>query len=232
LDAQIEGVERTGSGYMSTVDDIHISPSPVTPNKMVLGDYQFLDFNADGKITTLDKHPIKGLTYPPITYSFSPGFSYKGFDFNVMFQGNQGKWVTYYGSYAIEFRRNTLRVNEANLNYWRPDNQNVLQPTLHYSGSSSAMLNWGGGESDQYSNRIKDIYWRESNYLRLKEIYAGYTINFGSKFAGISNVLVYATARNVLTFTKLLQGDPERKNFSNGYYPLFATYSFGLRFSL
>jgi TonB-linked SusC/RagA family outer membrane protein len=231
LGAQVNGVELTGDGYYTSVDDIHMNVGPVTPNRIVLGDYKFLDYNADGQITTLDKHPIKGNTYPPITYSLSSGFTYKGFDFNFMFQGNYGKYVEYFGSYDIEFRRDVLRVNISQLDYWTPNNPNAGHPTLHSSGSSSPMLNWGGGESDHYSIDILNHYWRVSNYLRLKEIYLGYNIKTGAQFAGISNILVYATANNVLTFTSLIEGDPERKSFADGYYPNFATYNLGLRFS-
>ena len=231
LGAQVNGVELTGTGYYTSVDDIHNNVAPVTPDKVVLGDYKFLDYNADGAITTLDKHPIEGNTYPPITYSVSSGFTYRGFDFNFMFQGNYGKWVEYYGSYDIEFRRNVYRVNLSQLDYWTPSNQDAGHPTLHYSASSSPMLNWGGGESDHYSIDILNHYWRVSNYLRLKQIYLGYNIKTPARFAGISNILVYATANNVLTFTSLIEGDPERKSFSDGYYPNFATYNLGLKFS-
>lgn len=232
LGSMLEGVEVTGTGYFTTVDDIHNSAAPVTPDKLQLGDYKYLDYNSDGAITTLDKHALEGNTYPPITYSLSSGFSYKGFDFNFMFQGNSGKYVEFYGSYDIEFRRNTWRVNTAQLDYWTPDNQDAAHPTLHASASSSPQRNWGGGESDNYGIKIKDQNWRKSDYLRLKEVYAGYTINTSNlmRFAGISNVLVYVTANNLFTITSLIEGDPERKSFSNGYYPMVSTYSAGLKF--
>lgn len=233
LGTMVDGVELTGTGYFTSVDDIQNNPAPVTPDKLVLGDYKYLDYTADGLITTLDKHPLKGNNYPPITYSLSSGLSYKGFDFNFMFQGNAGKYVDFYGSYDIEFRRNTWRVNTAQLNYWRPDNQiSNDHPTLHASSSSSPQRNWGGGESDQYSIRIKDHNWRVSDYLRLKEIFAGYTFNTAglNRVAGISNLMIYVSADNVFTITSLIEGDPERKSFSNGYYPIFSSYNLGLKF--
>jgi hypothetical protein len=232
LGSMLEGVELTGSGYFTNVDDIHMNPAPVTPDKLQLGDYKYLDYKADGLITTLDKHPIYGNMYPPITYSFSGGFSYKGFDLSFMFQGNKGKYVEFYGSYDIEFRRNTWRVNEAQLNYWRPDNQNSNEhPTLHASGSSSPQRNWGGGESDRYGIRIEGHNWRVSDYLRLKEIYAGYTFKSPKlKKVGMTNLLIFLSANNVFTLTPLIEGDPERKDFANGYYPIFSSYNIGLKF--
>lgn len=232
LGSMLEGVELTGSGYFTSVNDIHNAPAPVTPDKLQLGDYRYLDYNSDGLISALDKHALEGNMYPPITYSLSSGISYKGFDFSFMFQGNSGKYVEFFGSYDIEFRRNTYRVNTAQLDYWTPDNPDASHPTLHASASSSPQRNWGGGESDQYGIRIKGQNWRNSDYLRLKEVYAGYTINTSNlkRFAGISNVLVYVTANNVFTITDLIEGDPERKSFANGYYPIFSTYSLGVKF--
>jgi len=64
-------------------------------SSLFVGDYKYLDYNSDGTINVLDKYPGKGLTYPPIVYSFSGGFTWKGFDFNFMFAGNQGKYVQY-----------------------------------------------------------------------------------------------------------------------------------------
>lgn len=226
LGVMLEGVEVTGGGYFTSVNDIHNASAPVTPDKLQLGDYRYLDYNSDGLISTLDKHALAGNNYPPITYSVSSGISYKGFDFNFMFQGNSGKYIEFYGSADIEFRRNAWRVNTAQLDYWSPDNQDATHPTLHASGSSSPQRSWGGGESDQYGIRIKDQNWRNSDYLRLKEVYAGYTVKH---IAGLSNVLLYVTANNVFTITDLIEGDPERKSFGNGYYPLFSTYSFGLK---
>ncbi len=72
---EINGVELTNSGYVTTIDDIHNNVSPIDYTKLYVGDYLYLDYNSDGTINTLDKHAIPGLTYPPITYAFSAGFT-------------------------------------------------------------------------------------------------------------------------------------------------------------
>lgn len=74
---EMNQVQLTGSGYFTSVDDIHNNPAPIDVTKLYVGDYKFLDYTADGMITSLDKYPGKGLTYPPITYSFASGFTYK-----------------------------------------------------------------------------------------------------------------------------------------------------------
>lgn len=230
---EYNGVELTGSGYYTTVDDIHTNPSPIALEKLIVGDYKFLDYMVDGTIDKLDKYPIKGLTYPPFTYSFSGGFTWKKFDFNFLFQGNIGKYVQYNQTYEVEFIKGDWRVHSSQLDYWTPTNPNAGHSALHYSGSSSAdILFWGGGEADRgYQTMIENRFFRNADYLRLKELYAGYTFNPGflKRTIGVSSLLLYATGNNLVTFTKLIEGDPERKDFQQGFYPQMASVRLGIK---
>jgi len=181
----------------------------------------------------LDKHAIPGLTYPPITYSFSGGFTWKNFDFNFLFSGNQGKYVQYNQAFEVEFIKGDLRVHKSALDYWTPTNRDATHATMHYSGSSSQdNLVWGGGEADRgYQAIIKDRYFRNASYLRLKDVYIGYTIRSAAlnRSLGIGNLVVYATGNNLLTFTPLIEGDPEATNFYQGYYPQMTTFRGGIK---
>ncbi len=235
LGAQLQGVLVTGNGYYNTVDEVHNNPSPIDPTKLYVGDYKFLDYDADGKITSLDKYPIEGSTFPPIVYSFSSGFTWKKLEFNLMFQGNVGKYVDFNQPYEVEFIKGDWRVHASQLNYWTPDNPNAPHSTLHYSGSSSAdILFWGGGEADRgYEIRVKDRFWRNADYLRLKEVYVGYTFTprLLNKVVGVSQMLVYVTGTNLWTLTDLIEGDPERKDFQQGFYPQMTSAKVGLKFN-
>jgi TonB-linked SusC/RagA family outer membrane protein len=231
---EINGVELTGGGYYSSVDDIHNNPSPIDITQLRVGDYKFLDFDADGVITPAgDKYPIKGLTYPPITYSFSSGFTYKNFDFSFMFTGNQGKYVQYNQLYEVEFIKGDWRVHHSQLDYWTPTNQDANHSTLHYAGSSSSpILFWGGGEADRgYQIMIEDRFFRNASYLRLKDVYISYTFNPGSlkNVMGISNFALYLAGSNLFTVTPLIEGDPESTNFQQGFYPQITTGRIGLK---
>jgi TonB-linked SusC/RagA family outer membrane protein len=230
---EYNGVELTGSGYYETIDDIHTNPSPIALDKLIVGDYKFLDYMVDGAIDKLDKYPINGLTYPPFTYSFSGGFTYKRFDFNFLFQGNMGKYVQYNQTYEVEFIKGDWRVHSSQLDYWTPTNPDAGHSALHYSGSSSAdILFWGGGEADRgYQTMIEDRFFRNADYLRLKELYVGYTFNpaFLQRSLGISSLLLYGTGNNLWTFTNLIEGDPERKDFQQGFYPQMASVRLGVK---
>jgi TonB-linked SusC/RagA family outer membrane protein len=233
---EINGVQLTGSGYYTSIDDIHNNVSPIALTSLYVGDYKFLDFNADGTVNAYDKYPIKGLTYPPITYSMSAGFTWKGFDFNFLFSGNKGKYVQYNQAWEVEFIKGDWRVHGSQLDYWTPTNPNANHSTLHYSGSSSAdILVWGGGEADRgYQTIIENRFFRKADYIRLKDLYLGYTfkasqIKMLNRLAGISSLNLYATGSNLFTITPLLEGDPENTNFYQGYYPQMAVVRLGIK---
>ena len=212
LGAQLNGIVLSGSGYFTSVDDIHITPTPLTVEKQVLGDNKYVDYNIDGLVTLLDKYPIKGSDYPPITFSLASGISYKGFDFNFMFAGNIGKYINYNQNFEVEFLKGNWSVHSSQLDYWRPDNQDVNHPTLRYTSTTVIeTLGWAGGYNDPgYLGFIKDRFWRNADYLRLKEIYAGYTFKAASlnRLLGISDLNIYLTGDNLWTYTKLIEGDP------------------------
>lgn len=235
LGAKVNGTKLTGGGYYTTVDDIHRNPSPIAVEQLFIGEFKFLDYNGDGSITTLDKFPIAGSAYPPVTFSLSSGLSFKGFDFSFLFSGNVGKYVDYNMSYEYEFNYSSWRVQRTQLDYWRPDNQDVNHSTLHYTGDSPAILSWAGGNASNlgFDIAIPGQYWRNADYVRLKEVYAGYTFNsnFLKKMIGVSNMSVYLTGNNLFTLTNLIEGDPERKDFYLGFYPQMKTYKFGAKFT-
>ena len=227
LSAMLGGASLTGTGYYTTVDDIQNNVSPVGVTGVTTGDFKYLDYNADGVLTTSDAHPIPGIAYPPITYSLSGGFSYKNFDFHLLFTGNLGKYASLGDSYRQEYYLGDWRVQVGQLDYWRPDNQDAEYCTLHYNGANSTNILkiYSYGTVDKKG-------WINANYMRLKEVYLGYKFNSGflDRIAGISKILVYATGYNLLTFTKLKEGDPESTSFVSGFYPQMSSIQVGVKF--
>ena len=191
-------------------------------------------YNVDGKIDQQDKHPIEGSYYPPVTYSLTSGLSYSNFDFHVMFQGNEGKYVFYNYTFEWEFSKGDYRVHSSQLDYWTPVNQTATHATLHDGYTSLMNVGWAGGSNDQgYTLGIPGRTWRDASYLRFKEIYLGYTLSsrFLQNVAGISNVQAYITGNNLFTWTPLIEGDPERKDFQYGFYPQMRRIKVGISFS-
>ncbi|MEO9005205.1 MAG: SusC/RagA family TonB-linked outer membrane protein [Ginsengibacter sp.] len=244
IDAMLTGVLLTNSGYFTSVDDLHTKSAPLALNLLSLGDYQFLDYNGDGQITALDRYPTKGHDYPPIIFSLSAGFSYKAFDFRFMVQGNVGKYVNFNQNFENEFLLGDYSVKKSQLNYWTPDNPGATHSTLHYfdGGGGIPQLSWGGGAAlEGYAAGIENRFWRNADFIRLKDVFAAYTFKPQAlkKIVGISNLQVYATVNNLITITNLIEGDPERvieqtgdaKKYTYGYYPLMITAKLGVKVS-
>jgi TonB-linked SusC/RagA family outer membrane protein len=234
IGSQNDGVTLSGNGYFSSVDDIHNNASPITLTDLNIGDYKYDDYNADGIIDQYDKHPIKGNLYPPITYSLSSGFIYKGWDFHFMFQGNKGKYVDYNQTFECEFVKGNWSVHNSQLDYWTPTNQDANHATLHYSTGNVSNIAWGGGEAIAgYLTKIEGRFWRNADYIRLKEVYLGYSFSTPSlkERIGVSGISLYATGNNLFTITDLIEGDPERKDFQQGYYPQLSSVILGMKLS-
>jgi hypothetical protein len=73
--------------------------------------------------------------------------------------------------------------------------------------------------------------WRRADFLRLKEVSVSYAWN-GPKVKqalGVNGIKIYATGNNLLTFTDLLEGDPESKYLVWGEYPQMMTIKLGLQ---
>ena len=149
LGAQLNGVEVADGGYFTSVDDIHNYVSPIPLTNLNVGDYKFIDYSADGIINSNDQFPVAGNLYAPVTYSFGGGLSYKNFDFNLLFQGNAGKWVEFNQTYELEFCKGTMRVHQSQVDYWTPVNRGANHSTLHYYGTGdNPLFPWGGGGAE------------------------------------------------------------------------------------
>lgn len=242
IDGMLTGVHLTNSGYFTSVDDLHTKSAPISLTQLSLGDYQFLDYNADGQITALDRYPIRGTDYPPLIFGFSSGFSYSGFEFRILLQGNIGKYVNFNQNLENEFLLGSYSVHKSQLNYWRPDNPNATHSTLHYfdGGGGIPQLAWGGGAAlEGYSAGIEDRFWRNADFIRLRDVYAAYTFRpeFLKRSLRISGLNIYASVNNLITLTRLIEGDPERRieitgaanKYTFGYYPIMITGRLGLK---
>jgi hypothetical protein len=150
-----------------------------------------------------------------------------------MVQGNAGKYVEFNMQYETEFLQGNWRVHQSQLDYWTPVNPDANHATINWSGNGAdPMLAWGGTIQLQgYATFIENRYWRKADYLRLKEVYMGYT--FKSKYLeqmiGVNDIQFYATGNNLLTLTPLIEGDPERKDFYAGFYPQMSSVKIGMK---
>lgn len=147
-------------------------------------------------------------------YTINLGAQWKGFDFNVMFQG-VGKRKVYVEPDQLAPLKNTYDMPwTIHTDYWTEDNPNASLPRL-YSGNN-------------FNYKASDRWVQDGSYLRLKNITLGYTIPISKKY--IERLRVYISGDDVWEHTNMLKVfDPEVGNKpSANYYPFFRTWTFGV----
>ena len=235
LGSQTSGAYLIDGEYLTSVDDIHSNFLPTPMNNVVVGDYKFLDYTSDGIIDKDDLTRMKGSLYPPVSYAFKGGIRWKGLDVNILFQGFAGKYVNFDQMYEWEYYKGNYRIHSSSVDYWSPAHTDGTHATVHYTTSSFANMAWSGynesATTGGYNAKLLGHSWRNADFLRLKEVNVSYVWNTPDikNLVGVEAVKLYLTANNLLTFTGLLEGDPEQKYLVWGEYPQMRTVKLGLQ---
>lgn len=214
----------SGLGQFTSYDQIANHGSYIGHNTLP-GDYIYEDWNGDGQINDLDKHPIGYNGSPLVNFSLSLGAQYKGFDLNMLLQGATMFYVKY-----VEQLREPM---------WGNSNSNALEYFLDrwhledmYANPYDHDAVWIPGKYP-YTGTLPDensVYnFHNASYLRLKSIELGYTLpTWITMKAGINSARIFVNGYNLLTF-KGVELDPEHPNDQYGNaYPLNRTFSIGL----
>lgn len=219
-------------GYVAErlfVDERDVYNSPTQFGDYMGGDIKYRDINGDDRITELDMVPIGYPTTPEIIYGFGLSTGYKGFDFSFFFQGlgRESFWINPTstspfldtdGSSSVHSKNALLKVYADN--HWSEDNRNVqaLWPRL-----TSTLLD----------NNTQTSTWfmRDGSFLRLKSVEMGYQLpkKITNK-AHISNLRIYMSGTNLLTFSKFKLWDPEMAGDGLGY-PIQKVVNCGIQLS-
>jgi len=189
------------------------------------GDIIFKDVNDDGVIDGKDQVRNKKTTIPTFTGGFSLDLQYKNFSLSAFFQGAAGavrEYTAFSGGPGVgNFMYNLVKDR------WTPEHPNSENPRAWERGGAYWMTD--GEPNNTY-------FVRSSNYLRMKVLELGY--NLPNKYVqkiGLQSFRVYASALNILTFTKMTDFDPESPDIAPGsiwvnseVYPLNKTTNIGL----
>ncbi|MDR6563476.1 MULTISPECIES: TonB-dependent receptor [unclassified Arcicella] len=162
--------------------------------------------NSDGSVdrsTTNDvnqaQYTVIGNPNPKWIGGITNEFSYKGVDFSFTFQGVYGNDV-YNGAGKFMSANGEFYDNQTidQLNRWKKPGDITNVPQARYLPDVAN----GTAESSRYL--------QDASYTRLKTVTIGYT--FPKEIVNklkLSKLRVYATANNLLTFTKYTGWDPE-----------------------
>lgn len=200
--------------------------SKVTPNPQP-GDIRYKDISGpdgvpDGKIDPNYDRVYLGSRIPKFTFGLNLGVEYKGLDLSVLLQGVAGVTGMLDGFAGWAFR------GDGNIQKWQAEGRFDPANSTRYP----AYPRLEDLSNSTTPNIVTSDFWtQDASYIRLKNIQLGYT--FPKKMlqaAKISNLRVYVQAENPLCWNKYKPGwDPEI-NTSGNYYPILATYTFGVNF--
>ena len=209
------------SGYLKNWDQVYgISQLSSDDGNKLPGDYNIVDYNGDGNVSSYDSAPYGYSSTPQNTYNATIGFEWKGFSAYVQFYGvnNVTRQVVF-----TDF----------------PNKQDVVyNEGSYYSSSNSnadvSMPRWITTLSD-YSSGTR--YYYDGSYIRLKNAEIAYTFT-GSwlKKVGFKNLKIYLNGDNLWEWTKM--PDDRESNFaatgwaSQGAYPTVKRFNLGVKFTL
>ena len=198
------------------------------------GDYRYEDWNGDGVINGDDRHPIATTigagdnagnlrNRPLMNFGFTIDGDYKGFDFNMLFQGSAMAYVSYGDQLMnpLSWDGNALDIL---FDRWHPIDPKAdpYNPTTQWESGYYAYGKTRPSTDSKFAIQ-------NGAYLRLKSAEIGYTIPKAliSK-AGIQRLRLFVNGYNLLTMTKVRGLDPEKPSEHGGaIYPLNKTFNFG-----
>jgi TonB-linked SusC/RagA family outer membrane protein len=211
-------------GYVAErlfVDEEEVRNSPEQFGDYMAGDIKYKDINGDGSITELDQVPIGYPTSPEIVYGFGLSGGWKQFDLSFFFQGlaRESFWIDASSTSPFIDSQSALLKAYAD-DHWSEINRNLYALWPRLSG-------------EEVENNLKTSTWfmRDGSFLRLKSVEFGYT--FSKKLiskAKVSNLRIYFTGTNLLTFSKFDLWDPEMGGDGLGY-PIQKVYNLGVQLS-
>ena len=205
--------------YLNTQDELYGSPKhDSSDGQKLVGDYQIVDFNADGKISNEDTAPYGFTEIPENTYNATIGYEWKGFSCFVQFYGvsnvTRDVNLTSFGS-----KLNTVYDQGS---WWSEagNSADVVTPRLNTTPT--------------YYYGTQMMY--DGSYVRLKNVEIAYTWSKKDwiRHLGISSLKLFVSGNNLWMYTNMPDDRESNGSYSGGggAYPTVKRINFGLKFSL
>lgn len=222
-------------GYIAEglfIDEQEIINAPYQGGNIMPGDIRYRDINGDRKIDLYDAVPIGFPETPRVIYGFNAFVNYKGFEFNISFQGMGERSFFLNPKQISPFDGNNAVLRAIADDHWTPTNvsNKPFWPRL-----STDNITVHNKQEDYGSNSTvasKSTYFMNSGrFLRCKSIEVGYNLprKLSSK-AKLRNVKVYLRTNNPFVIAPFDIWDIELG--SSGFnYPIQRTYSAGINVS-
>jgi TonB-linked SusC/RagA family outer membrane protein len=176
------------------------------------GDLKYKDQNGDGFIDDNDRQMI-GHAQPRLLYALNATLHYKNFEFYIMGAGRAFYDIALSNSYYWN------GWGDNNYSNFVRDNIGGAYPRLTYYKVNNNFL-------------ASDFWLTKGDYFKIQNIEVSYTIPAKMlQFIGSRGIKIYVRGANLMTFSKLKDVDPESINSGVSVYPLFKTFTGGVKFN-
>ncbi len=181
------------NGLFQTGDDIANLPA-INPATTKPGDRRYVDINGDGKITQADDRTIIGNAQPKFQGGITNTLSFLNFDLSFFFQGTYGNKLFNQNKQQLELMTGQQNASVTAYERWTTTNPGN---TVQLAFEDPASVN-------------TSRYVEDASFLRLKNLTLGYNLpkSISSKIHS-SQIRIYVSAQNLITWTKYTGFDPE-----------------------
>ncbi|MEA4935269.1 MAG: TonB-dependent receptor [Paludibacter sp.] len=206
--------------FVDLTNKVLKSDLPVPVKAVSPGDVKYVDVNGDHLITEADMKFIGYPSRPEYVAGLNCGISYKGFDLSMNWMAVWNRSILLQDFFRIPGAATGIRAIYRYMmdERWTPETANTaLAPRLSVASSSHNYMD-------------SQLWIRDGSYLRLKNAKLGYTFqkNAFLKQFGISQLSLFVTGYNLLTFDNIKIVDPESKPSAEDTYPIVKIYNLGI----
>jgi len=185
------------------------------------GDFKYADLNGDGVINAEDR-TIIGDPTPKWSYGFTITGNFKGFDLLIFGQGVSGNDIY-----------NALRRLDIPAANWTTEALDRWTGV----GTSTTFPRLVDGDPNKNFSNPSSFHLSSGAYFRIKTLQLGYTLPKSmSGKVGMSQLRVYVSSLNLLTFSKYKGFDPEIGGASygidRGFYPQARSFMLGINVTI
>jgi TonB-linked SusC/RagA family outer membrane protein len=202
---------QTYIGKFQTNAETLVVPQ-IYDNVLSAGDLKYADNNSDGVIDDNDQSMI-GHSSPRLYYGINLTLKYKGIELFMLGNGRAFFDVAltnpYYWNGWGDYNYSNFVLNNVDGSY----------PRLTYYKVNN--------------NFVTSNFWiQKGDYFKIQNVELSYTIPAKTvHFMGSNGIKIYVRGANLLTVSKIKDVDPESINSGVTVYPLFKTFTAGVKFN-
>jgi TonB-dependent starch-binding outer membrane protein SusC len=210
------------------VDDQDVQTYATQPFTAAPGEIRYKDISGpngvpDGQVDRTYDRQVIGSPLPTGTYALNLTAKYKGFDFDLQFQGESGRKVQITLPF-FQFIDNNDNIQKWQFEQrWTAENpdRNAGYPRLYDRGE------------DFFTNNPSSFWFKNASFLRLKNVQIGYTLPSRlTEKVYLKSVRVNISGENLFTISNFYEGwDPEMQivgGWGGAWYPPTKLLSFGI----